>query len=65
MKQTRTVANPFEGMALSDSQKEQLKQLDEKQKADRKAQAQVSKQKMLEMRAERRAKRQAATKAYL
>lgn len=65
MKQTRTVANPFEGMDLSDSQKEQLKQLDEKQKADRKAQAQVSKQKMLEMRTERRAKRQAARKAYL
>lgn len=61
----RMHANPFDGMNLSDAQQSGLRQLDEKRRAEYKAQARAATREKQEIKAERRAKRQAARKAYL
>ena len=56
---------PFDGMNLTDTQKAQIQQLNSKQKAARRQQAQSRKEKKQEMNNDRFAERQAAKKAYL
>lgn len=56
---------PFDGLNLTDAQKTQLQQLDNKRKAARQEQTQARKDKKQEMKNDRLAERQAAKKAYL
>ncbi len=57
--------NPYEGLTLSDSQKAQLKQLDEKRMADRRQQSQLRKEEKQRNDSVQKADRKASRKAYL
>lgn len=61
----KQICNPFEGMNLSDSQKEQLKKLNETRRAQRTEKAKAHKEQQKADRAKRAEARKAEKRAYL